>query len=137
MAVCVWHHHWHHGNHFRTKPVGDTRSASNFLVPIRRPPIRRIRPHQQRLLSNTYFRLARFVELDRGRSRGKTHVWLARWGAIQCWGDNRFGQTDAPEGQFKAISAGKWYTCGLNAGAAIQCWGDNGSGQTNAPRGNS
>ena len=56
-------------------------------------------------------------------------------GAIECWGWNYFGQTDAPTGRFTAVSAGYSHTCGLRESGAIECWGYNNEGQTNAPAG--
>ena len=45
------------------------------------------------------------------------------------------GQTDAPSGQFNAVSAGGNHTCGLRTNNTITCWGDNAHGQTDAPSG--
>ena len=55
---------------------------------------------------------------------------------IACWGDNIFGQADAPAGQFTAISTGRWHSCGIRADNTAECWGNNSIfGQTNAPAG--
>ena len=54
-------------------------------------------------------------------------------GAIECWGGNTLGQSDAPGGSFSAVSAGWAHTCGLRPNGAIECWGWNGEGQTDAP----
>ncbi|MXY36396.1 MAG: hypothetical protein F4Y54_06440 [Dehalococcoidia bacterium] len=56
-------------------------------------------------------------------------------GEIVCWGDNARGQTDAPRGRYRSLSAGEWHTCGLTYASRVVCWGDNFSGQTDAPRG--
>ena len=53
-----------------------------------------------------------------------------------CWGNNEHGQTDAPNGAFKAISAGHSHTCGITADDKIKCWGNNEYGQATAPNGN-
>ena len=55
--------------------------------------------------------------------------------AIDCWGYNTYGQTDAPPGRFTAIAAGNSHTCAIRADQAIDCWGYRGSGQTDAPAG--
>ena len=54
---------------------------------------------------------------------------------IACWGDNEFGQTDAPSGEFTSVSAGWEHTCGLRADQAAVCWGTNRLGKTSAPSG--
>ena len=54
---------------------------------------------------------------------------------ITCWGRNREGQVDAPDGTFTAVTAGWWHTCGLRTDATITCWGRNRAGQTAAPDG--
>ena len=64
-------------------------------------------------------------------------------GEIACWGLNGYyataevetgnfvsflresGQTDAPEGNFTAVSAGGAHACGLHASREIACWGAN------------
>jgi len=61
-------------------------------------------------------------------------------GTIACWGDNRFGQTDAPTGTFTSVSAGGQsvltaHSCGLKPDGTIVCWGSNDFGQTDAPTG--
>ena len=43
--------------------------------------------------------------------------------ALECWGDNTHGQTNAPEGQFLKISAGGVYSCGIDNDNELQCWG--------------
>ncbi len=78
-------------------------------------------------------------------SAGGSHVSVVGGGShfcgirtddtIACWGDNRYTQTDAPEGTFKALSAGGVHSCGLRTGGSIFCWGNNGNGQTDAPTG--
>ena len=39
-------------------------------------------------------------------------------GAIECWGENDYGQTDPPAGRFSAVSAGGEHTCGLRETSA-------------------
>ena len=60
---------------------------------------------------------------------------LRETGAVECWGDNEEGQTDAPAGRFSAVSAGWAYSCGLRETGAVECWGRNEYGQTDAPTG--
>ena len=56
-------------------------------------------------------------------------------GSIQCWGDIRNGQTDAPEGTFDAVAAGGFHSCARRTDGTIICWGDNLFGQADAPGG--
>ena len=56
-------------------------------------------------------------------------------GAVECWGDNRFGHADGPAGRFSQVSAGIYHSCAVTTGGAVECWGDNSSGQTDAPAG--
>ena len=43
---------------------------------------------------------------------------------ITCWGNNYYGQADAPAGTFSAVTAGGGvHTCGLKTDATIICWG--------------
>ena len=47
-------------------------------------------------------------------------------GAIECWGANRSGKTDAPAGSdFTAVSAGGGHNCALRTSGEIECWGSN------------
>ena len=54
--------------------------------------------------------------------------------SVVCWGNNQHGQTDAPEGDFTAISAGAYYSCGLRPDGSVVCWG-NRFGRADAPEG--
>ena len=61
-------------------------------------------------------------------SAGEFHTCAIRAGngAIECWGDNDYGQIDVPPGRFSAVSAGKAFTCAIRAGnGEIECWGSN------------
>ena len=69
-------------------------------------------------------------------SAGEFHTCgLRETGAVECWGWNSHGQTDAPAGRFSAVSAGRLYSCGLRETGAVECWGNNGAGETDAPAG--
>ena len=41
-----------------------------------------------------------------------------------------------PKGNFRAVAAGGFHSCGLSTSGAITCWGANEDGQTDAPEGN-
>ena len=56
-------------------------------------------------------------------------------GEVECWGDNEYGQADAPGGRFSAVSAGEQHSCGLRETGAVECWGDNDYGRTDVPSG--
>ena len=56
-------------------------------------------------------------------------------GTITCWGQNEYGETDAPSGRFSAVSAGVQHVCGLGTDGTITCWGQNEYGETDAPSG--
>ena len=54
---------------------------------------------------------------------------------IACWGNNRWGEADAPDGQYTTTAAGDLHTCAIRDDATIACWGNNWDGKTNAPGG--
>ena len=86
-----------------------------------------------------------FTDVSAG---GEHTCGLHRNGAIECWGKDSVvvwdstgkehevrytGRTDAPAGNFTAVSAGGSHTCAIRESGEIECWGSNESGQTNAP----
>jgi alpha-tubulin suppressor-like RCC1 family protein len=74
-----------------------------------------------------------------GVTTGSDHTCaLVTGGAVQCWGENSWGQLGA--GHFAdantpisstltsgvlALEAGDYHTCARRTGGAVQCWGDN------------
>ena len=51
---------------------------------------------------------------------------LKAGGSIICWGDDSYGQTEAPAGTFTQVSAGGGVACALKGSGAIFCWGTTG-----------
>lgn len=75
---------------------------------------------------------AAFTQVSAG---GLHSCGLKTDGTIACWGDNRYGQATAPAGTFTEVSAGKNFTCALEAGdASVACWGEEAIAETpNSP----
>ena len=44
-------------------------------------------------------------------------------GAVVCWGNNDFAESDIPEGEFVEVSVRGSDTCGLLVDATVVCWG--------------
>ena len=57
-------------------------------------------------------------------SAGNSHICaLTADGEIACWGENLFGQSDAPPGRYTALSSGGDLNCALNTDSEVVCWG--------------
>ena len=56
-------------------------------------------------------------------------------GTINCWGANRFGQADAPDGHHTGLAGGVGHSCALRTDRTITCWGWNEHKQTDTPDG--
>ena len=50
-------------------------------------------------------------------------------GAVDCWGDNSYGQAEDRPGPYTQVSAYAFHTCALTPSGAVDCWGDNEYGQ--------
>lgn len=67
---------------------------------------------------------------------GRDHTCAIRSDrTVLCWGGNRSGQLNAPDGEFIAVAAALWHTCGLRTNGTVVCWGDDVRGQVSAPPG--
>ena len=73
-----------------------------------------------------------FVQVSAG---GEHSCGLRDDGIIRCWGSNKYGQANPPEGSFSQVSAGGEHSCGLRDDGIIRCWGSNRYGQANPPEG--
>jgi hypothetical protein len=58
-------------------------------------------------------------------SSGDNHTCAIQKGnnRITCWGDNTYGQTEAPQGAFKVLSARNNQSCGIRMNGKLSCWG--------------
>lgn len=68
-------------------------------------------------------------------SAGDTHVCgITQTGTAYCWGDNNFGQLDAPQDvQFIGMSSGENFSCGITTVNKAVCWGLDTHGETEPP----
>jgi hypothetical protein len=74
-----------------------------------------------------------WLDMDSGRKHSCV-VDIA--GAVQCWGLNGWGQSNAPVvGSFTQISAGGYHSCAIENAGALECWGWDDHGQTTSPTG--
>ena len=54
---------------------------------------------------------------------------LTAAGAVECWGNNDWGQAGTHTGPYTEIGAGAGHTCALTPAGAIECWGLNEAGE--------
>ena len=72
--------------------------------------------------------------LDDGRGRYSS-CGVRTDGTVLCWGSNRYGQADPPDGEFVDVATTEDSTCGLRTDGTVVCWGSNRYGQADAPSG--
>lgn len=67
-------------------------------------------------------------------SSGDNHNCVIDQLGVYCWGNNSFGQLDAPEiiEPIFVVSAEN-HNCVIDSAKSVHCWGDNASGQTQVP----
>ncbi len=54
---------------------------------------------------------------------GARHGCAAATGGVRCWGDDTYGQLQAPSERLMAMDADLWRTCGLDEQGSVRCWG--------------
>ena len=75
-----------------------------------------------------------------GPMEQSSHVCAVRTdGDIECWGDNRWGQTSLTPwldiAPYRDVASGFRHTCAIGAGGEVLCWGNDSRGQTQSPPG--
>ena len=69
-------------------------------------------------------------------SAGRYHTCGVRdTGAVECWGNDFYGESSPPAGTFISVSAGNSYTCGVRGTGAVECWGNDFDGESSPPAG--
>jgi alpha-tubulin suppressor-like RCC1 family protein len=57
-------------------------------------------------------------------------------GTVECWGDDRHGETTVPNRLVaKQVAAGGQFSCALKMDNTVECWGGNNSEKTTVPNG--
>lgn len=49
---------------------------------------------------------------------------IAADGMIACWGDDEFGETDAPKGNYVEVASGRYHSCAITRTGSAVCWGE-------------
>jgi alpha-tubulin suppressor-like RCC1 family protein len=58
-------------------------------------------------------------------SAGEHHGCVIRVdGTVECWGDDKKGETKSPPGPFRSVTVGRLHSCGIKDDGRIVCWGD-------------
>ena len=69
-------------------------------------------------------------------SAGRYHTCgLRDMGAVECWGNDFYGEASPPAGTFISVSAGNSYTCGVRDTGVVACWGSDFGGESSPPVG--
>lgn len=56
-------------------------------------------------------------------------------GAIVCWGEGAFGESDPPPGAFTDVEVGRDVACGIRDDGSLSCWGSVANGLDTPPSG--
>ena len=79
-------------------------------------------------------RLIALIETEDTIKKGHVHTCgITTDGAVSCWGGNSDGQSRAPSGTFKSVSAGSDFTCAVRADSTVVCWGYDYYGEASPP----
>ena len=54
---------------------------------------------------------------------------------LRCWGNNDWGQRNAPSGEFEDVAAGDTHACALRTDGSLRCWGRDHFAVTRPPSG--
>ncbi|MCY3851344.1 MAG: S-layer homology domain-containing protein [Acidimicrobiaceae bacterium] len=67
---------------------------------------------------------------------GDDHLCGLRFNdVVDCWGNNKSGQSSAPNARFTAVSARGLVSCGILTDGTVRCWGNSGNRQLDVPDG--
>lgn len=64
---------------------------------------------------------------------GSTNACAIKGTALTCWGNDQYGQTTAPPGQYRSVAPGGRHTCAVRMDNTVACWGSNTDGQSTVP----
>ena len=77
-----------------------------------------------------------FMSVSTGDAAGSNYSCALRTTrAITCWGDNSYGQLQAPHGSYLEMSVGGTNGCAVGTDHHISCWGSRASGVASPPAG--
>jgi alpha-tubulin suppressor-like RCC1 family protein/thiol-disulfide isomerase/thioredoxin len=60
---------------------------------------------------------------------------IANGGALNCWGESKYGQATPPPGAYQSVDGAIVHTCALKQDNTIACWGSDSFNRTASPPG--